>query len=36
MNEKKKSDSVARAGNHIFIPDWGWLILSGLAALVLW
>ena len=29
MNEKKKSDSVARAGNHIFIPDWGWLILSG-------
>ena len=36
MNEKKKSDSVARAGNHIFIPDWGWLILSGLAALLLW
>ena len=36
MNEKKKNDSVARAGNHIFIPDWGWLILSGLAALVLW
>ena len=36
MNEKKKSDSVTRAGNHIFIPDWGWLILSGLAALVLW
>ena len=36
MNETKKSDSVTRAGNHIFIPDWGWLILSGLAALVLW